>query len=98
MEMITGALLLMGITGTLLGVIIALFARFFKTDRGIVQKITLRECNIHIIIVIAHHAVVVLAVGERLQQKLDDQASEHKNYSRGNKLPRYRNTCIGKLS
>ncbi|MBO5791678.1 MAG: RnfABCDGE type electron transport complex subunit B [Lentisphaeria bacterium] len=32
MEMITGALLLMGITGTLLGVIIALFARFFKTD------------------------------------------------------------------
>ena len=31
MSMITGALLLMGITGTLLGVIIALFARFFKT-------------------------------------------------------------------
>ena len=32
MSMITGALLLMGITGTLLGVIIALFARFFKTE------------------------------------------------------------------
>ena len=30
--MLTGALLLMGITGTLLGVIIALFARFFKTE------------------------------------------------------------------
>ena len=32
MYMLTGALLLMGITGTLLGVIIALFARIFKVD------------------------------------------------------------------
>ena len=32
METVAIALLLMGITGTFLGVIIALFARFFKTE------------------------------------------------------------------